>query len=111
MSGKIDEIRLSPSHQHANNKNDHVSHHVITRPLTSRKPRIFCESQNRNIFIFLNKATMWKTPERFASNTDYDIATMLENKKSSSTKKPQSKRLKFFELTLCTELNLTFLEN
>ena len=31
---------------------------------------------------------MGETPERFASNTDNDIATMLEGKDSSPTKKP-----------------------
>ena len=40
---------------------------------------------------------MAETSERFSSNTDHDIATMLEDKDSSSTKKPQSKRLKYFE--------------
>ena len=52
VSHEIDEIRLSFSHQHArevmhyspvNSKKNHVRHHGNTRPLDSRKPRMFCE--------------------------------------------------------------------
>ena len=52
VSREIDEIRLSPLHQRArqtmhyspvNNKKNHVRHHGNTRPLDSRKPRMFCE--------------------------------------------------------------------
>ena len=52
VSREIDEMRLPPSQQRAretmhyspvNNKKNHVRHHGNTRPLDSRKPRMFCE--------------------------------------------------------------------
>ena len=67
VSRQIDEIRLSPSHQHTketmqyspvNNRNIHVRHHVKTRLLDSRKLRIFCEYQIR--FILKYFKYFWK---------------------------------------------------
>ena len=49
---------------------------------------------------------MAETSERFASNTDHDIATMLEDKDSSSTKKATKQAIKVLR-EYCAENGLS----
>ena len=49
---------------------------------------------------------MAETSERFASNTDHDIATMLEDKDSSSTKKATKQAIKVLR-EYCAEKGLS----
>ena len=80
-----------------------MRHHVNTRPLDSRTRRMFRKPQNRFIFLCLKMA---ETSERFSSNTDHHIATMLEDKDSSSTKKATKQAIKVLR-EYCAEKGLS----
>ena len=54
----------------------------------------------------MKRATIAETPERFASSTDHDIATMLEDKDSSSTKKATKQAIKVLR-EYCAEKRLS----